>query len=283
MILVVGLSPAWQRTLEFDKFVPREVNRARRVTESASGKGVNVARVARSLGAHVRLLAVAGGYRGELLARELPWSRIVRVEAETRICQTLLADGATELVEEAAPLRAEEVERVVKVFTAELRRASLVVLTGTVPSGCGDGFYARLVRLARERGLHTLVDAQGKLLENAMSARPFLVRVNRRELAAVTQREGAAWLVVSHGAGGVQVVGADERWRATPPRVEMVNPIGSGDAMLAGIAVALARGESMREAVRLGIACGSANVLIQTPGVVRRIDVKRLLRQVRQW
>src|ERR1051325_2743122 len=97
MILVVGLSPAWQRTIELDIFRLGEVNRAKRVTESAGGKGVNVGRVATQLGETVRLLTVAGGARGNLLESSLRAqginSRIVRVVAETRACQTLLAGG----------------------------------------------------------------------------------------------------------------------------------------------------------------------------------------------
>jgi fructose-1-phosphate kinase PfkB-like protein len=109
MILVVGLSPAWQRTLAFGEFVPGKVNRATHVWETASGKGVNVARVASILGADARLLTVAGGARGRSLRAKLEQqrfgTRIVAVEAETRICQTLLGgDGATELVEESGTL-----------------------------------------------------------------------------------------------------------------------------------------------------------------------------------
>jgi fructose-1-phosphate kinase PfkB-like protein len=63
-------------------------------------------------------------------------------------------------------------------------------------------------------------------------------------------------------------------WRS--PRVTAKNPVGSGDAMMAGIAVGLWRGESMVEAIRLGIACGAANAMTVEPGFVRLTDVKRL-------
>src|ERR1035441_8183088 len=99
MILVVGLSPAWQRTLEFDEIVPGKVNRAVRISETASGKGVNVTRVASILGADVKLLTVAGGQRGRLLKVQLKrqglTTSVVPVKVETRICQTLLARNAT--------------------------------------------------------------------------------------------------------------------------------------------------------------------------------------------
>jgi tagatose 6-phosphate kinase len=300
MILVVGLSPAWQRTLVVDALIPGRVNRARRVREAASGKGVNVARVASILGANVRLLTVAGGARGRLLQSELKRQRlsacIVPVQAETRICQTLLAGGsATELVEEAGLLRAAEVKDVTRAFAAELRAAEWVVLTGTVPRGCGGDFYARLVREAIHRGVRVLMDAQGEQLMNALRSKPFLVKINRDELAVATgargggargltaaarvlNQLGAQWIIVTRGPHRVQVfqTGATKRWTFQPPGVAALNPTGSGDAMLAGIAVGLARGRSVLDAVQFGLACGAANAMTAEPGFVRVTDVRRL-------
>lgn len=266
MILVVGLSPAWQRTLEFQKFIPGTVNRATRVTEIASGKGVNVARVARQLGARVRLLTVAGGVNGVRLVRSLGPASVVRVRAATRMCQTILAGGtATELVEEPGRLSRDEVAKVMRRFDRELSRARLLVLSGCVPAGCGDGFYARLIRRAKRAGVPVLVDVQGAQLLRAAQAGPMLVKINRTELEAVPGLPRVEWLIVTDGARWVTCRGA-QTFRVRPPRVKAVNPVGSGDAMLAGMAVALSRGESMRDAVRLGVGCGAANALSAVPG-----------------
>jgi len=300
MILVVGLSPAWQRTLTFETLVPGKVNRAVHVSETASGKGVNVARVASILGAKVKLLTVVGGVRGRLLVAALRRQGLplnaVAVEGETRICQTLLGDGpTTELVEESAAVRPNEAREILRVFTAEVRQADLIVLTGTVPKGCGDDFYARLVASARRLGVPALVDAQKEQLISALKRRPFLVKINCDELAAAMRMncsrrtgvsralqkllkngphhavitDGAKSVYVSEKPGGVVTV-------LTPPRVKAKNPIGSGDAMMAGIAVGLWRGESMTKAIRLGIACGAANAMTAEPGFVRLADVQRL-------
>ncbi len=300
MILVVGLSPAWQRTLAFRELALGKVNRATHVEETASGKGVNVARVASILSADVRLLTVAGGARGRLLRAKLEQqrfgTRIVAVEAETRVCQTLLGgDGATELVEESGALTSVEVRNVRRAFGAEARKARLIVLTGTVPEGCGEDFYARLVAEAQRLGVPVLVDAQKAQLVNALKRRPFLVKINCDELAAATRvncqrksamtralrklvREGPQYAVITDGAKSVYASEKPGRavtmWK--PPRVKVKNPIGSGDAMMAGIAAGLERGESMAEAVRLGIACGVANAMTVEPGFVRLADVKRL-------
>jgi tagatose 6-phosphate kinase len=300
MILVVGLSPAWQRTLTFEDLTPGKVNRAKHVNETASGKGVNVARVASILGADVRLLTVAGGTRGRLLKAQLRRlglsTRAVPVKLETRICQTLLTpDATTELVEEAGPLSAAEVKNVARAFAAEVVKAELVVLTGTVPSGCGDSFYARLVDEAKRHGVRVLIDSQKAQLLNAIKREPFLIKINRDELAAAThvkadersgvlralhnvKRNGPRWVVISDGANTVHVSESPGQRVASfkPPRVKVKNAIGSGDAMMAGIAVGLLRGASMLDAVQLGIACGAANAITAEPGYVRLSDVRRL-------
>jgi tagatose 6-phosphate kinase len=141
-----------------------------------------------------------------------------------------------------------------------------------------------------------LLDAQGAQLMNAAREKPFLIKVNRSELAAATGRGcesaaqlrdaarlllvlGVKWVAISQGPKSVALFSKTEQWIVTPPAVAAVNPIGSGDAMMAGIAVALSRGQAMLEAVRLGVACGAANALTPTSGDVRRADVMRLLRR----
>jgi tagatose 6-phosphate kinase len=188
-----------------------------------------------------------------------------------------------------------EVRNVRRAFGAEARKAKLVVLTGTVPDGCGDDFYAGLVAEAQGLGVPVLIDAQKAQLVKALKRRPFLVKINRDELAAATRvncerkpdvlralrklvREGPRHAVITDGAKSVYASEKPGRavtmWK--PPRVKAKNPIGSGDAMMAGIAVGLERGKSMAEAVRLGIGCGAANAITVEPGFVRRADVKRL-------
>jgi tagatose 6-phosphate kinase len=291
MILVVGLSSVWQRTLFFDALQTGEVNRVKKVVETASGKGVNVARVAATLGADVRVLTVAGGQRGKLFRQALRNDSVdavvVPVRGETRVCQTLIAGGVvTELVEESPALRRSEVKAVVRAFERELKRARLVVLSGTVPAGCGEKFYARLARLARRRGVPVVVDTQGKQLMNVVREKPALVKVNRKELAAATGKRdvasgvrqlGIECAVISAGARPVGVFEGEKQWTVQPPRVEAVNPIGSGDSMLAGMSAVLWGGGNVREAVRWGLACGAANALTETSGVVHLADVRHLL------
>jgi tagatose 6-phosphate kinase len=223
-------------------------------------------------------------------------ARIIPVQAETRICQTLLVSNTTtELVEEAGALTTAEVKDVLRAFTAEVQRADLVVLTGTVPKGCGNDFYARLLDESKRHGTRGLIDAQEAQLRNALKQRPFLTKVNRDELMAATRveqsgrsgvpqalgrlmRNGPQWAVISDGANNVYISERPGKLvlALRPPRVKAKNAIGSGDAMMAGIAIGLLQDMSTLDAARLGMACGAANAMTDEPGFVRVPDVRRL-------
>lgn len=295
MILTVSLSPAWQRTLLFKDFHEGHVNRAIRVIESAAGKGVNVARVVNTLGLPVCLLTVAGGQRGRLFRHELVSegisTHVVSIKGETRLCQTIVTSGAvTEVVEESAELSHREQSAFLTAFTSAVKRASMVVLSGSVPHSCGDSFMAELAGIGNRWGVPVMADTQRVQLLRLMKARPVLVKINREELAAATgqgslkrgahelMKLGANSVVISDGARAVTVFSGGGNWKILPPRIKALNPIGSGDAMMAGIAAGLAQGQSLDAAVNLGVACGASNALTETPGAVNLRTIKRLMR-----
>ena len=62
--------------------------------------------------------------------------------------------------------------------------------------------------------------------------------------------------IVTRGSRATLVSQAGECWQQAPELRDVVNPIGSGDAFAAGLASALARKKSLREAVTEGNRCG---------------------------
>ena len=143
----------------------------------------------------------------------------------------------------------------------------------------------------------SVVDARGNLLLRALKAKPSLVKPNRQELAATvgrplrSQRDfmramrqmvelGAARVVVT--AGGKPTLAFDGRtfWEVVPPRIAVVNPIGSGDAFAAGLISGLLRGEDLGQACRWAAAAGAANALTPMPGELNLADVKKLAPKV---
>jgi len=304
LIAVLGLTPAVQQVWVFGSVERGEVNRADTCVVFPSGKGTNAARVARTLGSPVRLIAFAGGVSGEFYLRALAEEGIdavaVRTRASTRYATTVLETGAataTELVQNGQPVSAEEAGAARRAFLDALADAGIALLMGTVPAGVDPGLYADLVRAADARGIPAIVDAQGDLLLRALDARPLIAKPNRRELLRALDRapaddaayldalreacgRGARWIAVSDGPRGAVLAGEDGAFRIGPPAIRPLNPIGSGDAMAGGIAHGLRAGMDVPEAVRLGVACGTANALTLRNGEVRVEDVEAFARRI---
>ena len=170
-------------------------------------------------------------------------------------------------------------------IASELERGDVAALTisGSLPPGSPSDGFGRIARLASGAGrpVQVLADTYGPALTAVLAERPALVKVNAAEAAEATgtavtdarsaaaaadalRDAGAAVVIVTLGVDGAVVVGPDGRFRLVAPPLIGRYPVGSGDAFLGGLAVAIARGEDAVGAARLGCAAGIANA--QVPG-----------------
>jgi tagatose 6-phosphate kinase len=298
MILAAGLTPAWQQIMRFAQVRTGEVNRAAEVHWCASGKAINVGMALAALGAPSHTLSPCGGWSGQGLRAEFAERALgatwTPTAVATRICTTILDDAtgaSTELVENAAALSAAELDDFLARYHVLAERAEVVVLTGSLPKGTPAAFYKMLLERAP---CPVVLDARGPELEPALECRPRVVKPNREELALTAGRalpdrasvlsamrglieRGAGSVVVTQGKAAVWVMEGKSAWELAPPEVEaVVNPIGSGDCLAAGLAWGLARGDSLLDAVRLGIAAASANVTQLLPARLSLQDVEAL-------
>lgn len=300
-ILCAGLSSAWQRVLLFEAVRLGAVNRAVRSEEGPGGKAVNAAVAVHRLGGPVRLLTFAGGDRGEWFRRHLDRLglplRAVSSAVPTRVCTTLVEAGrATELVENMEPVPPEELRLFAAAFEEEAAAAGAVVLSGSLPRGAPASFFRDLLAAT---GVPVVLDARGPELREALAARPFLIKPNRRELAETLGRDlpnaaavesamdelrgrGAAWVVVTDGAGPVRVRGEGGAAVFLPPPSAAVNPVGSGDCLAGATALEIARGRDPLEAVRFGIAAAVDRLGRILPSELDAGRVARLAGQVRR-
>lgn len=283
-VLAIGVTPAWQQTIELPHLTLGEVNRAANVTWTASGKVVNVGLALHSLGANAMTICPIGGHTGEELAAEFEATgasaKWLRVAARTRVCTTLLdADRqqTTELVENALPLTPDELlqyQRLVKGVASELATQRLVVaVSGSLPQGTSPSFFAETLQgISAE----LVLDIRGPELLACLPLKPLVVKPNKSELAASTgmainsmtdlrqamtrlRELGAQWVVVSDGPHPMVVQGPDGDFIVPPVKVNVVNPIGCGDCLAAGIAHGIAAGLDVLAAVCLGMAAASDN------------------------
>jgi len=203
----------------------------------------------------------------------------------------------TELVEESHPVQPADFDKLLAVVRRRVSECRAVVMSGTIVTGGPAGLYFDCTQLAAKTGALSVVDAQGAALIEALRARPGLVKPNRSELAATVGCElkdeagvmramrelgerGARRVVVTAGKEPALAFDGKVCWRIVLPQIEVMNPIGSGDACTAGLVLRLVRGDDLGEACRWGAAAGAANALTLMPGELDEEDVKRLAREV---
>ena len=293
-----------QRTMVFQRLHVDGVNRAIEVSEHASGKSINVARVLHTLGEEAMAAGFLGGDSGTFIRDDLAATNIahefISVTPPTRMCITVRDasnNTATELVQEASEVEKPAWGKLRQRVAELMPRAKVLVLSGSLPPGAPQDFYAYCVNRATESAVMSIVDAAGEPLRKALASKPLAVKPNRSELAKTLDTPiesdaalrdaikqlialGPAWAVVTEGKAGAVVSDGEKFWRVRSPKVEAINPIGSGDALAAGLASAISRGQRLPEACKLAVACGAANALTPVAGVVRPEDVAELIERV---
>ena len=304
MIVTVTPNPTLDRTLVVRNYAIGGVHRASEMLLTAGGKGLNVARAVHALGHPVLALSLIGGVTGRVLAQiatqeGLP-HEYIEITGETRVT-TVVVDpdnSSSTVINEAGPTISEaEWNRLVTMVRSRAASADLVALCGRLPPGLSISCLPDLVRTLTADGNRVAVDTSGEPLRLALSAAPWLIKVNTDEAeqalgwsvhtvddarrAARQMRErGTCFVILTMGATGA-VLSADEgEWLATPPAVRPLSLVGSGDALLGGWLVGLLRGDSVAESLRLGVAVAAANVLTLGTAIFRQEDLAHLLPRV---
>jgi 1-phosphofructokinase family hexose kinase len=301
LIICVSLNPALDRCIWLPALKLGHVNRASAAEASPGGKAANVALAARALGASVRYIAPLGGPTGQAVEQGLRSHGVeveaVVVAAPTRVNLELIDEqGVTEVLEPGSTPMPEELTALVarcrQVFEASAA-SSLVAFSGSLPAGVDASFYTELVQLAKQRGLRVILDTSGAWLERGLSAKPDFVKPNQEEAEALLGhpitspleakaaaqelvRRGAGAAIVSLGAAGLVGTDGARACLVTPPRVEARSAVASGDAAVAGLALALQRGDPRPAQLTLAAACGAANCLAESPSQLDPARVEEL-------
>jgi len=295
MILVVALNPALDVTHHVPGVDWTGVNRPTAVRAQAGGKGLNVARILRAVGADVQVVGFAGGATGDKVKSALgnlgvP-SAFTRISRDTRmtfaVVDTVRSDAA--LFNEPGPfIGQDEYAEFRSTYEAALTGSQAVVLSGSLPPGLSPGTYAELGAMAESAGVPAVLDTHGEALFLGAAARPAIVKPNLAELeellgrslstergadkdaVAVAARElrsaGPHAVVVTLGADGLWAATDDGTWQAVPPADVRGNPTGAGDAVAAGLAHGLVLGRPWEERLRHAVALGAASVSAPVAG-----------------
>ncbi len=289
-VLTICLSPTFQNTLVFDDFKEDEVNRAKgQLDINASGKGINVLRVIKDLGRGGKCIAQLGGPRvDEFLsickAQNLEIEPVV-CTSPIRTCTTIINSTnstSTELVENAHAVDEKTDRAIRELFLREIPNFDALAISGTKAPGFSEDIYPWMVRTAKEHGKLVVLDIKGKELVSCLEFGPDYIKPNLSEFSstffdrAVLENEDsenlkglvedkAAEIYRTYGSRTILSRGRFDTWAfdgesliAIPAmEAKVVNTIGCGDTMTAGMVHYLLEGRSFKEAIDFGMQCAT--------------------------
>lgn len=302
MILTVTANPCVDKTYRVENFTLDRVNRPSLAHTMAGGKGVNVARVYRTLGGDATATGLLGGLNGKIVAESLAADGIVNAfhhtHQQTRVCIAVIdpvTGTQTEINEPGPDLGAKETSDLCDHIEGLLSNKSYdyIALCGSLPPGMTTNIYSRIIQIARRKGVPSVLDASGDALSAGIMAQPWLVKPNRFELEeflghsvesernaldaaqALHHECGISQVIVTLGSKGALLVNSEGGWMAKPPAVQMASAVASGDSFLAAFLWAVLRKENWGTALKMGVGAGAANAEIIGAGLCSRADIQK--------
>lgn len=285
-VLVINANPLLN-LVHAGAYTPGAVNRVSAMGMVAEGKGVNVARVLARHGHRVALTGFAGGHSGAwlraLVRAEGVHDAFIETAAPLRVgfmASDPADDHPTTVFPGGFPVTPGECRDLLARVESLLGSVRLVIASGSVSDPIANGLYADLLALCARRGALCWLDAYGPAMSRALSGpvAPGLSKPNREELAQGGDWERAGELHITDGGGAIEIVshGAG-RWRVWPPVIRQVNPVGSGDCYLAGLAHGWLSGFGWEDRLRYAAAAGAANALRPDVAMIAPEEVPPLL------
>ena len=316
MIITVTLNTAVDKTLAVPNFRLGRRHRTVEQTTMPGGKGVNVARVLKTLGQPVIATGLAGGPSGTRIVEQLTQLSVlcdfVRIGEDSRT-NTAVIDPTTgeqtEINERGPAVSDPEIELFVDKLLYLAQGASMCVFAGSLPRQVDVDVYARLIPELRRLNVLTVIDTEGDPLRRAVRAEPDVISPNVLEAeelvghefndeedhgiavremvelgpreAIMTAPDGCHALMAPGEGGGVSGPPASPTlFRVRGPSLEHRSTVGSGDAFLAGFVAARYQGRSPEDCLAYAVATGAESTQHLGAGIVDPARVERMLEEV---
>ncbi|MEL7625523.1 MAG: 1-phosphofructokinase [Anaerolineaceae bacterium] len=285
MIFTVTLNPALDKQLTVADIRFNDVLIAEKVQLDFGGKGFNVSRMLKELNQPSKAVGLLGGQTGKTIEVGLKAQGIdvvsIPVSGETRTNVSIVTPGGSKhiKVNEKGPTVSEsELKLIYQYISKHAKPGTLWVLAGSIPPGVDCAVYQQMTKQIMELGGDVVLDTSGEALKQGVQAKPKLVKPNLFELSQLTGREitdlqeilenpviassiGAKFVAISAGDKGALLTDGKNTAICLPPKIQEANPVGAGDAMVAGLSFALYHGYDLEQALRLGVACGTASAM----------------------
>jgi 1-phosphofructokinase len=265
--------------IQLESFEEGKVNISQSEHKFPGGKGINVSQVLKNLGHESVAMGFLGGFTGDFIHNELLKQDIkcdfIEVDGDTRINVKMKNGNIETEVNGNSPEISDSKKTELFDKLKDLKDGDILVMSGSVPLSFENDIYRKIIE-DLPKGVRVILDTKGKALEEAVKARPYLIKPNHHELEELfdvkiknndemleygkkLQKLGAQNVVISMAGDGAFLITKDSVYFGNVPKGEVKNSVGAGDSMVGGFTAGIADGLSIEECFSMGIAAGSAS------------------------
>ena len=283
MVYTIYFNPTIDKTLYFDRFVFGKTNRPQQVILDGAGKAINVSVVLSELGVENTCIGLVKANDGQLIRDRLEKHHVhydFEVSPGSSRLNSKIFDEQekviTEINEAGEPIDPAVLSSVQKKIELLPQQGDTVIFTGSLPQGLAADTYARLIFMLKQKGVRCVLDADGDALKAGIAQKPFLIKPNIDELAALMPlrgnkisdiaecakmvvQSGVEIVAVSMGKDGSLITDGTDTYLAQALDVPVRSTVGAGDSMVAGMVSGMHRG--IDYALQCGVAAASASVM----------------------
>lgn len=298
-IVTLTVNPALDKSAHFKGLVPEQKIRCENPQFDAGGGGINVSKAIARLEGKSKAIFTSGGATGEMIETLMTGENIAfeTIPIQTWTRESFVAvDDTTNLQYrfgfKGAAITLEEKENILQIVRQ--LDCDYLVVSGSLNEGLPADFYKQIAQIAKESKIKLVVDAYGDALKNVLEEGVYMIKPNVGELAKligvdslemeevnqaakqIIAQGGAEIVAVSLGPQGAVLVTKDSYDFVPAPNVVKRSTVGAGDSMVGAMVWALSQNKSVREAIRWGVACGSAATMNEGTKLFQLHDAKRL-------
>ena len=303
-VATITLNAAYDLVGRLKRIELGEVNTVETLGLFPAGKGINVAKVLKDLGIDVTV----GGFLGEdnqgdfvaLFDKLGLQDKFQRVPGKTRINVKITETDAdvTDLNFLGYEISESAWQQFVADSLAYCKSFDIVAVCGSLPRGVTSDLFADWRKQLHQAGIKVVLDSSNAALTAGLSARPWLVKPNHRELEAwighgvptindiieaakKLKAQGIAHVIISMGANGSLWLSDEAIMQAQPPRCEhVVSTVGAGDSMVAGLIYGLINDLPQKDTLAFASAVSAFAVSQSNVGISDRTLLEPILNNV---
>lgn len=307
-IVTVTVNPMLDILTSVECMVPENKLHCQPPSLAAGGGGIYVSRAIKNLGGVSTALFIAGGINGMQMKQLLKDDGIdfqsIDSGVNTRENWLIMDNRSEKLYRFVLP--GDEIEdkhwkallKMIKDFSP---KPDYLIVSGCLAPGIPDNFYAQIAAFARKNDIRMVLDTSGTPLKLALEERVHMIKPNLREMAELYQKKGLTGMeleqaakeilvkgycnliVVSMGEKGALVSLQDDRVEyIVPPAMPVASNVGAGDSMVAGMIVGCSKGFWSQQAVRYGVAAGTAATMNPANELCKKEDTDEIFEWLSQ-